>query len=142
MIVSTKGRYAMRVMIDMAQHNGEGPIPLKEIADRQGISEKYLEAILRALVEHKIVSGVRGRDGGYSLLRDPSELTAWEVIFAVEKDFYAVTCLSPGADTCKRERECAVLPMWREFYETVKDFFGKYTIQDLAEGISDNSVIV
>lgn len=142
MIVSTKGRYAMRVMIDLAQHNSDGPIPLKQIADRQGISEKYLEAILRALVENNIVSGVRGRDGGYSLSRDPSELTAWEVIFAVEKDFYAVTCLSPGAETCKREKECAILPMWKEFYEVVKDFFGKYTIQDLAEGIATSPVII
>ena len=133
---STKGRYALRVMIDLAQQEPDRYIPLEVIAQRQGISEKYLEAILRALVENKIVSSVRGRDGGYSLSRDPGELTAWEVIFAVEKDFYAVTCLSPGADTCKREKECAILPMWKEFYGVVQDFFGKYTIQDLADGIT------
>ena len=137
MIVSTKGRYALRVMIDLAQHMEQGYIPLKEVAGRQGISEKYLEAILKLLVENELVSGVRGKNGGYKLMRKPSDITAWDVISVTENDFHAVACLSPGAPLCERAGSCATLPMWKDLNEELKTFFTRYTIEGLADGGSN-----
>lgn len=138
MIISTKGRYALRVMIDLAQHIEDGCIPLKEVATRQNISEKYLEAILKILVSHGLVTGVRGKNGGYQLVRKPSEYTVWDIISATETDFYAVACLDPEASACERAANCATLPMWKDFNETLKSFFQKYTIQELAD--KDHSI--
>lgn len=133
MIVSTKGRYALRVMIDMAQHHETEYLPLREIADRQGISEKYLESIIKILVQHKLVTGVRGKNGGYKLTREPKDYTAWDIISITENDLYVVSCLNPGADACDRINDCTTLPMWKEFNETLQNFFRKYTIEELAE---------
>ena len=134
MIVSTKGRYALRVMIDIAQHGKDEYIPLKEIASRQSISGKYLEAILKLLVKSRLVTGVRGKNGGYKLSRDPSDITAWDVISVAESELSVVSCLCPGAEACDRASGCATLPMWQEFNTVMKDFFSKYTIADLANG--------
>lgn len=133
MLISTKGRYALRVMIDLARHQNDEFIPLKEIAKRQGISEKYLESILKLLVINNIVTGTRGKKGGYKLMRRPSEYTAWDIISVTEKEFYAVSCLSPDAPVCSRANICPTLPMWKDFNQTLKDFFSKYTIADLAD---------
>jgi len=132
MLVSTKGRYALRVMIDLAQHEGEAPVALRDIAERQSISEKYLEAILKNLVAAGLVVGSRGKKGGYRLTRTPAEYTAWDIISAAENSFYAVECLSPGAPECPRAEHCATLPMWKDFSENVRDFFGKYTLDRLS----------
>ena len=134
MIVSTKGRYALRVMIDIAQHKDGEYIPLKVIAERQNISEKYLEAILKILVQNKLVKGARCKNGGYKLAKVPSGITAWDVISVTESELSVVSCLSPGAEACDRARECATLPMWQEFNTVLKEFFQKYTIEDLASG--------
>ena len=141
MIVSTKGRYALRVMIDLAQHIEDGYVPLKEVAERQGISEKYLEAIIKLLVENGLVSGIRGKNGGYKLLRKPSDITAWDVISVTESDFNAVACLSPGAPVCDRARICATLPMWMDFNVELKSFFGRYTIEGLAGTASGETAL-
>lgn len=132
MIVSTKGRYALRVMIDLAQHAGAGYVPLRDVAARQGISEKYLESILKVLVGSGLVNGVRGKNGGYRLSRKPSEYTAWDIISVTENDFYAVACLSPGAAACERAGQCATLHMWKDFDAEMKRFFEQYTIESLA----------
>jgi len=132
MLISTKGRYALRVMIDFARHSGEKVIPLKDVAERQGISEKYLEAIVKLLVQGGLLGGSRGKNGGYRLLKDPSEITAWDVISCAENSFYAVECLSPDAPKCERAEECATLPLWKDFNDTVRDFFQNYTIEELA----------
>ncbi len=134
MIVSTKGRYALRVMIDIAQHKEDGYIPLNEIATRQGISEKYLESILKTMVQNHLVTGVRGKNGGYKLTRPAAEITAWDVISATESDLSVVACLSPGAEACERASQCVTLPMWREFNAMLKSFFQTYTIDDLVNG--------
>ena len=132
MIISTKGRYALRVMIDLAQHQEIGYMPLKEIATRQNISEKYLEAILKVLVRHQMVNGLRGKKGGYKLCKPPAEYTAWDIISIMEKDFFAVSCLAPEAPACDRASACATLPMWKDFDEHIRAFFQKYTLEDLA----------
>ena len=134
MIVSTKGRYALRVMIDIAQHKEDGYIPLNEIAARQGISEKYLESILKTMVQNRLVTGVRGKNGGYKLTRPPAQITAWDVISVTESELSVVACLSPGAGACERAPQCVTLPMWREFNAMLKSFFQTYTIDDLVNG--------
>lgn len=135
MIISTRGRYALRVMIDLARHESAGYIPLKEIAERQEISEKYLESILKTLVQSRLVEGIRGKNGGYKIIKNLSDVTAWDIISATENELSVVACLKPGADVCSRAGECATLPMWQDFNTVLKDFFQKYTLYDLANGI-------
>lgn len=132
-IISTKGRYALRVMIDLAEHRGEGYIPLKNIANRQGISEKYLEAILKALVKERFIIGLRGKGGGYKLSREPEEYTVGSIIRLAEGELVPVTCLSENAAECPRSGECRTIGMWREFGKVIDAFLDGYTIADLME---------
>lgn len=131
MIVSTKGRYALRVMIDLAEHRDKEYIPLKEIAERQQISEKYLEAILKILVQNGMLIGVRGKGGGYKLSKDPEQYTVGSVIRLTEGDFAPVSCLGRDAAPCPRAADCQTLPMWQAFDTLVNEFFDGYTIADL-----------
>lgn len=131
MIVSTKGRYALRVMIDLAEHRDKEYIPLKEIAERQQISEKYLEAILKILVQNGMLIGVRGKGGGYKLSKDPDQYTVGSVIRLTEGDFAPVSCLGRDAAPCPRAADCRTLPMWQAFDTLVNEFFDGYTIADL-----------
>ena len=133
MIISTKGRYALRMMIDLAQHQEEDYVPLKEIAARQGISEKYLEAIIKVLVQHKMVTGLRGKKGGYKLCKPPAAYTAWDIISIMENDFFVVSCLAPDAPACNRAQGCTTLPMWKDFNKNLHDFFQRYTLETLAQ---------
>lgn len=132
MVVSTKGRYALRVMIDMAKFGKDSYVTLGDIADRQGLSEKYLESIIKLLVKNGLVKGLRGKNGGYKLNKDASEITAWDIISITENDFYVVSCMNPDAPKCDRVTSCVTLPMWKEFSEEMEAFFRKYTIADLA----------
>ena len=132
MVVSTKGRYALRVMIDMAKYGKDSYVTLGDIADRQGLSEKYLESIIKLLVQNGLVKGLRGKNGGYKLNKDASEITAWDIISITENDFYVVSCMNPDAPKCDRVASCVTLPMWKEFSEEMEAFFRKYTIADLA----------
>lgn len=131
MIISTRGRYALRVLVDMAEHQGKDYIPLKEIAERQNISEKYLEAIIKILVRAKLLIGVRGKGGGYKLAKAPEACTVGSIIRLTEGQLAPVACLSEGADPCERSAECRTLPMWREFDRVVNEFLDSYTIADL-----------
>lgn len=136
MIVSTKGRYALRVMIDLSQHQNGTYIPLKEIAERQQISEKYLEAILKILVKESLVVGLRGKGGGYKLNKPASEINVWDILSVTESGLSPVSCLEPGAAVCPRAGSCETLPMWKDFNTTVKTFFQKYTVEDLSSSIT------
>lgn len=131
MIVSTKGRYALRVMIDLAEHRDKEYIPLKEIAERQQISEKYLEAILKILVQNGMLIGVRGKGGGYKLSKDPEQYTVGSVIRLTEGDFAPVSCLGRDAAPCPHAADYRTLPMWQAFDTLVNEFFDGYTIADL-----------
>ena len=102
MIVSTKGRYALRVMIDLAEHQAERYVPLKEVAARQDISEKYLENILKVLVQNGFLEGLRGKGGGYRLTRSPDQYTVAEILLLTEGSLAPVSCLTPGAPACER----------------------------------------
>lgn len=132
MVVSTKGRYALRVMIDIAEYGENSYVALGDIARRQGLSEKYLESIIKMLVQNKLVKGLRGKNGGYKLTKDAKEITAWDIISITENDFYVVACMDPNAPKCDRIAQCVTLPMWKEFSEEMKSFFQRYTIADLA----------
>ena len=134
MMVSTKGRYALRVMIDLAEHQAEGYIPLKEIAQRQGISEKYLEIILKVLVRNQFLTGLRGKGGGYRLTRPPETYTVGSILRLTEDHFAPVACLEPGAAPCERAAGCRTLPMWRELNMMIQKYFDGITLADLTKG--------
>lgn len=133
MIVSTKGRYALRVMTDLAEHPTEGYIPLREIAQRQEISEKYLEIILKMLVQEKIVASLRGKGGGYRLNRTPEQYTVGEILRCTEDSLAPVVCLEAPDNQCHRASKCRTLPMWEKLNSLVSDFFDSITIADLME---------
>lgn len=122
-MISTKGRYALRVMIDLAEHNGEGYIPLKDIAARQEISKKYLEIIVKELVRGKMVVGQGGHGGGYVLCRKPEEYVIGEILEWMEGSLATVNCLMEDAPPCVRAKKCKTLPLWKEYDQIVHDFF-------------------
>ena len=122
-MISTKGRYALRVMIDLAQHEGEGSIPLKDIAQRQDISKKYLEIIVKELVRGGMIRGVSGKGGGYSLCRKAEDYSVGEIIELMEGTLAPVACLEEDAAVCPRADTCLTLPMWKEYYQMTHDFF-------------------
>ena len=130
-MISTKGRYALRIMIDLAQHQGGGKIPLKDIAERQHISKKYLEIIVRDLVKGGLIDGVSGKGGGYSLCRDPEEYTAGEIIEVMEGSFAPVACLEKGAVPCPLAPDCHTLPLWKEYFQMTHDFFYSKKLSDM-----------
>ena len=131
MIVSTRGRYALRVLIDMAEHNNDDRIPLKEIAERQEISQKYIEAIMSLLSKNGIVNGVHGKGGGYKLVKKPSEYKVGEILEITEGTLAPVACLEKNAETCPREPNCRTLPMWSKLDNLIKNFFNSITIANL-----------
>lgn len=130
-MISTKGRYALRVMIDLAQHEGEGNIPLKSIAERQDISKKYLEIIVKDLVKGGLLNGVSGKGGGYSLCRKPEDYTVGEILELMEGTLAPVACLTESAETCPRADECLTLPLWKEYYEMIHSYFYNKKLSDL-----------
>lgn len=131
---STKARYALRVMIDLAQHQEHKYIPLKEIAARQEISEKYLEIILKMLVTGKMLTGLRGKGGGYKLTRAPEDYIIGEIIELTDGPLAPVACLTPTAKDCPRKESCITLPLWQKYDALVHDFFYNITLDDLIKG--------
>lgn len=133
MIVSTKGRYALRLMIDLAEHEDKGYIPLKEIAERQEISEKYLDAILRGLVKERFIESLRGKGGGYRLCKPPAEYKVGDILRLTEGTLAPVTCMEKNAAPCARAAHCRTLPMWRALDQQINAFFDSYTLADLMQ---------
>ena len=131
MLISTKGRYALRVMADLAEHPSEGYIPLKEIAQRQEISEKYLEAIIKILVKARLLTGVRGKGGGYKLTHPPEQYTVGEVLRLTEETLAPVACLDETADICPRALNCRTLPVWKGLNRVINEYLDHITVADL-----------
>ena len=131
MLVSTKGRYALHVMIDLAQHQAAGRTPLKKIAARQGISEKYLENILAILVRNGMLSGMRGKGGGYCLTRPADQYTVGEILRLTEGSLAPVSCLVEGAAACDREATCTTLGMWTKLHTMINEYLDSVTVADL-----------
>ena len=133
MIVSTRGRYALRVMIDIAEHPNEPYIPLKSIAARQGISEKYLESILKVLVQDKLLTGLRGRGGGYRLTKAPEDYTLGEILRLTEGSLAPVACTDDGEHDCPRKESCPSHPVWQKLDHMINEFFDGITLADLIQ---------
>lgn len=131
MLISTKGRYALRVMADLAERPAEGYVPLKEIAGRQGISEKYLEAIIKLLVKAGLLSGVRGKGGGYRLTRPPEQYTVGEILRLTEESLAPVACLGTDASPCARSASCRTLPLWQGLDRVIGEYLDGVTLADL-----------
>ena len=132
-MISTKGRYALRVMVDMAKQGSDKYIPLKEIAERQQISKKYLETIVKELANAKMIRGVSGKGGGYILSREPYEYSVGEILEVTEGTLAVVACLSEKKNNCPRAKKCATLPMWTEFNTLVHDYFYSKKLSDLVK---------
>lgn len=130
MMVSTKGRYALRVMIDLAEHMDDGYIPMKLVAERQEISLKYLERIVPALSKNNLVEGVHGKGGGYRLSRPPKEYTVGEILRLTEGELAPVACLECGAEPCSRRESCKTISMWNEFYDMTNKYFDSIKLSD------------
>lgn len=123
MLISTKGRYAVRILADMAKNGNGGVVPLKEIAVRQDISLKYIERIMSALKEANLVESVHGTCGGYKLTKEPEKYNLWEILVASEGDLAPVACLQSGSVPCMRSEECKTVRVWSEFYEVTRKYF-------------------
>ena len=131
MLVSTKGRYALRVMIDLAEHQSAGLIPLKVIAQRQEISEKYLESIIKLLVKSRLLIGVRGKGGGYQLTKAPDQCTVGAILRLTEDSLAPVACLGPGQKPCPRQADCRTLTLWQGLDRVISDYLAEFTLADL-----------
>ena len=131
MLISTKGRYALRVMIDLAEHRSGEFISLKEIAQRQEISEKYLESILKILVQEHLLEGMRGKGGGYRLTMSPSEYTIGRILRLTETSLEPVGCIESGSTSCPKASECRTIGMWMKLGEIVNDYLDSITLADL-----------
>lgn len=131
-MISTKGRYALRIMIDLAEHYSGSYIPMKDIAARQELSLKYLERIVPLLTKNSIVEGVHGKGGGYRLTRKPEDYTVGEILRCSEESLAPVACLECGAKPCTRASVCKTLPMWSRFYDMTNKYFDSITLADLA----------
>lgn len=142
MLISTRGRYALRVMIDLAEHQWSGHIPLKEIAQRQGISEKYLESIIKLLVKARLLSGVRGKGGGYQLTQPPERYTVYDILLLTEESMAPVSCLEEWAEPCARAAECRTLPLWQGLDKVIRDYLTGVTLADLMQSPQDGGSYV
>ena len=131
MIVSTKGRYALRVMVSFARRDREEYIPLKEIAEAEGISQKYLESIMTVLSKAGFVDAAHGKGGGYRLNRSPEDYTVGSILKLTEGSLAAVSCTSQGAAACSRTTCCQTLPMWEKLEKMIDEFFEGITLADL-----------
>jgi len=130
-MISTKGRYAIRVMLDLAENSKGSFIPLKDVADRQKISKKYLEIIVKDLVAGGLLIGASGKGGGYKLCRSPEDYPVGEIIELMEGSLAAVACLAEGAERCPRADACETLPLWAEYSRLTHDFFYNKRLSDL-----------
>ncbi|MBQ2390312.1 MAG: Rrf2 family transcriptional regulator [Clostridia bacterium] len=139
MMISTRGRYALRVLLDLAENNNGGYIPMKDVANRQELSLKYIERIMPILSKNALVEGVHGKGGGYRLTKQPEDYKVGEILRLTEGDLAPVACLGCEAKPCERAAECRTLPMWSDFYKLVNDYFDNITLADLLQtNLSDN----
>jgi Rrf2 family protein len=137
MKISTKGRYAIRLMMDIAVNDAVEPVRLKDTAERQSISVKYLEQIISLLVRAGFVKSIRGPQGGYRLTKDPKEYTVGMILRQVEGNMVPVSCLEDDAASCERQSECVTLRIWKELDEAMRGVLDKYTLADLIQWQED-----
>ncbi len=131
MIVSTRGRYALRVLIDLAEQDSSSFVPLRDIANRQNISQKYIESIMTMLSKNGLIMGVHGKGGGYKLIKSPSEYRVNEILEITEGSLAPVACLECGAKPCERVKNCRTIDMWKDLDNKVSGYLSSITIADL-----------
>ena len=131
-MISTKGRYALRLMIDIAAYSNGGVVSLKDISARQGISIKYLEQVVALLTRSQLLISVRGNNGGYRLVKDPKDYSVLEILVAAEGTLAPVSCLQTEVNTCPRALGCATIDFLKGFYKTVNDYAGSVSLEELA----------
>ena len=130
MMISTRGRYALRVMIDLAEQHSSGYVPMKDVATRQNISLKYLERILPSLVKSRFIEGVHGKGGGYRLTREPKDYLVGDILRLTEGDLAPVACLECGAEPCSNP-DCRTKPLWEKLNAIVNEYLDSVTLADL-----------
>ena len=134
MMISTKGRYALRFLADIAEHQGDGYVPLKDVAERQDISEKYLEIVVKELVKGGMLDAVRGKGGGYRLCNAPAEYGVKDILERMEGSLAPVACLGPERVPCPRKGACRTLPLWQGLEQVISDYLERFTLADLVRG--------
>lgn len=134
MNITTKGRYALRIMLDLAQHPDDGYISLKTIADRQGISMKYLEAIVGELKKAELVDSTRGKEGGYRLKRPATDYSVGEILRNMEDNLAPVSCIKAGSIECDHAGECMTLPLWKELDDITNAYLNSVSLNNLLTG--------
>ena len=134
MNVTSKGRYALRVMLDLAQHREDGFVSLKTVADRQGISMKYLEMIVGCLKKAELLESSRGKEGGYRLNREDADYSVGEILRSIEDNLAPVSCIKDGSVTCDQAAGCLTVPMWKELDEITNEYLDSVTLADLLSG--------
>jgi len=141
MLISTKGRYAMRIMLDLAEKDSNMFIPLKEMAEKEEISVKYLESIITALSKKGLVEGIRGKKGGYRLTKRPEEYTAEEIIIVADGSIAPVACLRDPDYECEREEQCRMKPVYGNLYSVIVDYLGSLTLKDILDGNVERDIL-
>lgn len=131
MRISTKGRYALRIMIDLAHQNDGEPVSLRSVAERQNITLKYMEGIMTHLLRAQLVVSIRGKSGGYYLARPAEDYTIYEILKAAEGDLATVHCLSTPTNMCPMCEECSTLPLWTGLQHVIQKYLESYTLADL-----------
>lgn len=134
MNITSKGRYALQVMLDLAQHQDEGYISLKTVADRQGYSMKYLEMIVGSLKKAELLESTRGKEGGYKLCRKPEEYSVGEILRSIEDNLAPVSCIKSGSVDCRQAAACMTVPMWMELDAITNKYLDTVSIADLLSG--------
>ena len=131
-MISTKGRYSIRILLDLAEHRGVGYTPIRDVAARQSISLKYVEKLMPALKNAGLLDSSHGIGGGYRLNRDPEQYDLWEILRVTEGELAPVSCLTPGAASCSRMASCRTYEMWKGLNDLISNYFGNITLADLA----------
>ncbi len=131
MRISTKGRYALRIMLDLAQHNEQGPVALREISERQNITPKYMESIMALLLRDNLVQSLRGKAGGYKLTRKPSQYPLYEILSTAEGGLAPVHCLAMDENECPIRQRCLTIPVWEGLHKVIEDYLSSLTLDTL-----------
>ena len=141
-MISTRGRYSIRILLDLAERRSGDYIPMKDIAQRQDISLKYIGKIMPLLKTAGLVDSTHGIGGGYRLTRAPEQYTLWEILQVAEGDMAPVSCLQKDADACQRAAECRTLPVWEKYYALTRDYFSSITLADLLNTPLPDSYVI
>jgi len=133
MKISTKGRYSLRLMLDLAQHYEDGPLSLKDISERQNISKKYLEQIVHLLTKNGLLTANRGHMGGYRLSKSPTEITVADVVECTEGSLQPVSCMTDTSNECPQQLECLTLPVWQGLHNVMREYLQSISLQDILD---------